>query len=108
MKIVLRECVAEVGVREAGWEAAAGNQGRDSGGVDTGGSSGDGPVWYVTHQICMIIHALAIMEICIFKPAWFVSFFAAFFITFVSDVGQHLVSRRINFNIFNFLFPALA
>ena len=92
--------MAEVGVREAGWEAAAGNQGRDSGGVDTGGSNGDGPVWYVTHQICMIIHALAIMEICIF--------FAAFFITFVSDVGQHLVSRRINFNIFNFLFPASA
>ena len=34
--------------------------------------------------------------------------FAAFFITFVSDVGQHLVSRRINFNIFSFLFPTLA
>lgn len=36
--------MAEVGVREAGWEAAAGNQGRDSGGVDTGGSNGDSPV----------------------------------------------------------------
>ena len=42
MKIVLRECVAGVGVREAGWEAAAGNQGKDSGGLDTGGSSGEG------------------------------------------------------------------
>ena len=31
-------------------------------------------VWYVTHHFCMVIHALAIMEICIFKPAWFVSF----------------------------------